>query len=222
MKKKINNNQNFLNFILIFFLGIILGIVIFGLLILPHAQAPAPSKLHNTIINLSSTGDEKMDLYFRAQITAPSSYFVTDDQMLDSFDSQGGMAPPRLVLMKNYQLIPNDKHENYLKDIWDYNKNDCISIWSTGGFSSVDEWTQLSGQGNKYGKSDYYETIKVGNRSAQLYKLKLRDGSIYVAYMPVSTENGGVSYFFMTCNENNKQDLASVIKSIKFRKDVKY
>lgn len=222
MAKIKQNNQNFLNSILIFALGIILGTVVFGLLILPHAQAPTSSKLNNNIINLSSTGDEKMNLYFRAQIIASSSYFVTDDQMLSSYDSQGGMAPPRLVLMKNYQFLPNEKQENYLKDIWDYNKNDCISIWSTGGFSSVDEWTQLSGQENKYGKSDFYETIEVGNRSAQLSKLKLRDGSIYVAYMPVSTENGGVSYFFMTCNENNKQDLVSVIKSIKFRKDIKY
>ncbi len=222
MISKTKKNQNLIKILLIFILGFFLGILIFGFLILPHAIAPSTSKINSNVINLSSTGDEKMDLYFKAQITAPSSYFVTDDQMLASYDSQGGMAPPRLILMKNYQYIPDAKKENYLKEIWDYNKNDCISIWSTGGIGSVDEWTQTIGQG-KYGKSETHDVIKVGERSAQLYKLKLNPGSIYVAWMPVSSlSEGGVSYFFITCNENNKEDLVSIIKSIKFLKDVKY
>jgi hypothetical protein len=167
-------------------------------------------------INLSSIDSKNPNAaYWKAQVFAPSNYYATDDEMLDSYDSQGGMAPPRLILMKNHQVVFN---EDYFKEISSGN-NDCIMIWSTGGFSSIDEWTNniLNNNGSLSNK----ESLTIDNRIATIYLLSGNNNKIFVGFLPVSNTNGRVSYFFNTCNTNNKSNFIDIIKSIKFTGDLK-
>lgn len=149
--------------------------------------------------------------YFVSQVTAPSSYYATDDNMLTAYDSQGGMAPPRLILSKGQQII-----DNYYQKITEELKNDCIVIWSTRSFESVDDWNKSVTQfeGNLLNP----EQISVGSRQASVYTLHMTSKDIYVGYLPIGNKEN-TSYYFHTCNTNNKSDFESVIKSIKFLSD---
>ena len=55
--------------------------------------------------------------------------------MLEDYNSQGGMAPPRLILMKNHQVFNNNYHE-----LMNNSANDCIVIFSTMSLNSINEW----------------------------------------------------------------------------------
>ncbi len=166
-------------------------------------------------INLSAVSDSTpQSEYFRAQIQVPSDYYATDDQMLDAYDSQGGMAPPRIILMKGYQILPN---ENYYTKVTDNPTNECIAIWSTLGFGSIDDWNQSITQ--FAGKLTDQVAIQVGQRQADMFLMTKASGNVYIAYLPIKGP-GGLSYYFNTCNTKNKTDFINVIKSIKFRGDL--
>lgn len=171
------------------------------------------SKTSNNI-NFSSWGDEERLKYFRGQITAPSDYFATSDNMVTYYGSQGGMAPPRIILTKNYQTLPKNLSDYSYMDFGD---NECILIWSTDGFSSINNW--VSDIGRADGSLVNKGTIAVGDRNAVLYQTSKGGKDKYVAYLPIGNKDG-TSYFFETCNLNNKIDFENVIKSIKFRPDL--
>lgn len=167
-------------------------------------------------INLAHHGyDDNFKIF---QIKYPASYFVTSDDMLGSYASQGGMAPPKLILMKNYQ-ISADKEPNYFYEITKNHKNDCIVIWSASDSDSIDDWNWLAS--DFVGTIENKEIISVGSRSADLYLSSKDTGNIYVAYLQINATNN-ISYYFHTCNANNKNDLVEVIKSIKFRGDINF
>ncbi len=165
-------------------------------------------------INLSSINSSDPLDYFGVQIIAPSTYFVTSDTMLESYDSQGGMAPPRLILMKNHQIFGNNYNEITTSSL-----NDCIVIWSTMSFNSIDEWN--GNVTNFKGELKNQETLEVGSRNASLYLRSMASGNIYTAFLAIGDKNK-TSYYFHTCNTNNKKDFVSVIKSMKFRRDNKF
>jgi hypothetical protein len=181
----------------------------------PHDEillnaSPSPSPLNLLTINSSNYSD---DNYGTFQIEYPSSYLATTDDMLTSYRSQGGMAPPRIILMKKYQVSAD---KNYFNDITNNSENECIAIWSTLGFDSIDKWNQ--NVPSFVGTLSNKETISVGNKSADLYLLSKSTGNVYVAYLQANKINNR-SYYFNTCNANNKNDFVNVIKSIKFRGD---
>ncbi|OGE14705.1 hypothetical protein A3F00_03505 [Candidatus Daviesbacteria bacterium RIFCSPHIGHO2_12_FULL_37_11] len=150
--------------------------------------------------------------YFRGQITAPSSYYVTTDDMLTSYDSQGGMAPPRLILMKRFQVF--SKYYDSINNP----SNECIAIWSTNGFRSADDWNNNLTQFE--GKLNNKEEFTIGTRTAEVYEVVKKGGNLFIGFLPIG--NNHTTYYFNTCNPNNKSDLLSVMKSIKFRGDIKF
>lgn len=196
--------------------GVVIGILIL-LLIYPNKVAAPGTTAEgmNEINNTFSSGDARIDDYFAFKISAPKEYFASTDQMLGSYLTVGGMAPPRLVLSKSQQILGDDNGD-FLSKVWNHNQNDCISIWTTGGLSKVDEWLDLPSR--EIGELSEKENVKSGSRNADVYKLKLKNGNIYVAFMPIKNDFS-TSYFFRTCNENNKEDLINVIKSLKLRID---
>lgn len=172
-------------------------------------------------INLSRENDTLA--YWGAQVMAPDNYFATDDIMLSNYDSQGGMAPPRVILMKNHQIL-NDKTTNYYEQLAKSQKDDCISIWTTMSMgkdprNALDAWnadiTQLKGQ------LVDKENIEIGNRTAQIYKMIRKEGDVYVGLLQIG-DKGDTSYYFKTCNVNNKTDFVNVIKSLKLRADINF
>jgi len=194
--------------IAIFILAVIL-VCVGGAYYFKQQQVKNSPTVMNTI-NLS-TGPNN---YFIAQITAPSDYFATDDSMMDDYNSQGGMASPRLILMKNHQVFNN----NYLK-LMNNSANDCIVIFSTMSFSNINEWDGTIT--NFKGELKNQEILDVGSRKAPLYLRSMTNKSIYTAFLPIG-DKSRTSYYFYTCNTNNKTDFINVIKSIKFRGDIKF
>lgn len=175
-------------------------------------QAKKSPTVMNTI-SLSSGPNN----YFRAQLIAPSDYFATDDSMIEDYSSQGGMAPPRLILMKNHQVFSN----SYYRNITTNASNECIIIFSTMSMGShaLDAWNTNITQFN--GQLTDKEVLAIGGRNAQIYKMVRKEGNIYVGLLEIGDKND-TSYYFHTCNTNNKTDFINVIKSMKFRGDIKF
>lgn len=146
-------------------------------------------------------------------VEIPYSYFVTSDEMLVDYDSQGGSAPPRLILMKGYQLLGE---RDYYDHIYKNPSSSCIALWSTKGFTKIDDWNQ--NVVNFKGPLLEQEDIPVGTRSAQIFKTKGELDDMYVGFLPIN-DSDNTSYFFNTCNTKNKSDLINTIKSLKFRGD---
>ena len=215
-KRKRKQQADFAKSAILFLSGIVIGILVI-LVMYPNkvTTSSGPKEGSNEINNTFSSGDARIDDYFAFKITAPKEYLATTDQMLSSYLTQGGMAPPRLVLNKNQQIAGTDNGD-FINKVWNYNANDCVSIWTTGGLGSIQECLDLSSL--EIGELSNKEITKAGKRDVDLYSLKLKNGNIYVAYMPIKN-NFSTSYFFRTCNQNNKEDLVNIIKSLKIRID---
>lgn len=147
-------------------------------------------------------------------IEIPYSYYVTSDEMLVSYDSQGGMAPPRLILMKGYQVMGED---DYMDHILNNPSFPCVAIWSTRAFEDGNDWNNLITQ-SKSPLSEI-ETINVGSRSAQIFETSNEFGKLYSGFLPINDAEQ-TSYYLHTCNDTNKSDLIDIMKSFKFRGDV--
>jgi hypothetical protein len=74
---------------------------------------------------------------------------------------------------------------------------------------------------NFKGELKNQEILEIGSRKALLYLRSMTSGNIYTAFLPIGDKNG-TSYYFYTCNINNKTDFINVIKSMKFRGDIKF
>ncbi len=168
-------------------------------------------------INFFSPGDEKRLAYFKGQITASSEYLVSSDDMVTYYGTQGGMAPPRLILTKSYQALPKKDYTDY--SYMDFGDNDCILVWSTNGFSTIEEWGETTESFD--GGLENKEPVNINSRIADVYRTTNKGKGKYVAYLPIGNTDG-TSYFFETCNLNNRNDLENIIKSIKFMPDLNY
>ncbi len=121
------------------------------------------------------------------------------------------MAPPRVILMRKYQVTTR----NYMKAL-EKTDDDCVAVWSTNGFTSIDDWMSLTGHTGTLTDLIY---VPINKRKAIVYRLKEADDDIFVGYLPIRNSDD-TSYFFHTCNAQNKQDLLWVIRSLKFRDDL--
>ena len=214
-KQKTSNNP--LKYIALLLAGFLLGFLLYNIVFPNKASAPKSSGGggKNEISVGFSSGDATTDRYFQFKIDAPKSYSASSDQLLTNYLSQGGMAPPRLILNKGDQYFW-DQDNKYLDKILSFGQEECISIWTTGGFGSIKDWLFLPyNQNVKLGQK---EEVKIGKRTAELYKMSVVGGSVYAAYLPIDSANK-YSYFFRTCNDKNKGDLEDIMKSLKLRVD---
>jgi hypothetical protein len=182
----------------------------------PITTSSKSPKSHIAVYNLNGGAPDLT--FFRSQISTSSDYFATVDTMMDSYKTQGGMAPPRIILMKGYQVNESDQggNINYFSSIHQ-TQNDCIVIWSTDGFDSIEGWN--NDVVDLKGILTDHQELSIGSRKVQLYKMTRKEGDIYVALLQIGNKRE-TSYYFHTCNTNNKSDFISVIQSIKFRDDV--
>ena len=197
------------------FFALVLGIVV-GILVAKNtASVITPYSPPGGVVNMQPLDMNKRDDFFGGAIIVPPGYFVTNDSMLVSYASQGGMAPPRVILMKGYQVLGE---EAYYDAVTKNPSHECIAMWTTGGVGSIDAWESdiLQFMGKRIEKTD----ISVGKRNAQVYTLEKKEGNIYEAMLQVSEKNGGTTYYFNTCNTKNKQDFTHVISSLKLRADL--
>lgn len=159
------------------------------------------------VVNANSSIIDKRGPYFTFQLKYPSKYFVTSDNMITSYDSQGGMAPPRLIFTKSNQPLGE---KNYW-DIWT-NSEDCILVWSTSGWNSIEDWDF----GNppeiiSKEKITVLSSYQADKRVVKYSDKQLNNLEVFVQ-LP---EN--VSYFFQTCNMNSEKDLEVILDNFRIR-----
>lgn len=160
-------------------------------------------------ITLFAGDNSSPSSYDRSQVRFPSNYFATLETALEADNSTGGMAPPRLILLKNDQALGS---KNYFDIITKQSQNDCIVIWSGNGITTIDQWSIFSG--SLVDKED----VVIGARKAIVYKMQRPQGNIYVGFLPIGNKDS-TSYYFHTCNTNNHTDFINVLKSIQFTAD---
>lgn len=169
-----------------------------------------PRSLTPWTINLQAGSSDLP--YFTAELKVPAGYYATDDDMLTAYDSQGGMAPPRLILMRNDQV-----HSDSFMEAIQKPDDDCVVVWSTQDFDDVNDWTELIGLTGLLTEQQFVPT---NERKAVTYRMTKTDREIYVGFLPVNNADN-TTYFFHTCNTENKKDFVSVIQSLKFRDDLR-
>lgn len=150
--------------------------------------------------------------FFGYQIKYPSKYVVTTDEMITSYNSQGGQAPPRMILTVGKQPLGSssstDGSVDYSKVL--NGQQDCVAIWTTLSFSSLNDWRNnvstgqkvqvLNSKEEKHGKYAFFvEDVMIGSVKKTEALLKLPQN---------------VTYYIHTCNMNNKSDLQFILDNL--------
>lgn len=184
-----------------------------------ETERPTPTKIIETAkqeelltVNAHTSIDDERGPYFTFQLKYPSKYLVTSDDMVTSYITQGGMAPPRLVFTKNTQPLGKSTYW----DVWDGNE-DCILVESTSGWNSIEDF-QIHGNT----AAEPPETVKqeqitiLGNLEADRRVVKYKDKQTNNLEVFVQLPET-VAYFFQTCNMNSEEDLDILLNNFKVR-----
>lgn len=207
----------------LFFL-LLLIVFISGMVLQKYNTMVKDTKKLNTV---NAHTSDNPNLTF--QIKYPSTYFATSDEMLMSYDSQGGLAPPRLLLTKGVQPLGTNT-EGFI-DYRNVLKNDsCIMVWSTEGYTTFDDWEylvypleiplDLGGIESKRNDVNVISTLskKIGKFEVLIREVK--DATYpqrMEALVKIPEDKKDTSYFFHTCNTSNKEDLNTVLQNFDVR-----
>jgi hypothetical protein len=155
---------------------------------------------------------------FGYSIKYPEKYQVTTGDEIVYKGSQGGMAPPLLFLTEGYRpLAENDADDkNYTTRYQKVIKRgaNCILVWSTKGFPEIERWEEML---------YYQQPFKIISESIEnIGSLNFTTRQLENVYGSEILESyvnfGEQSYYFNTCNQNNKSDLETVLSSFKLTK----
>lgn len=152
-------------------------------------------------VNASNVSTEDSTYpYLTFQVKYNSKYIVTSDDMLTAFDTQGGSAEPRLVFSLNKQYMDGstDLGNNYIK------------IWSTTGYTSIDDWIESS-----YSVASSDE-INRGDFVIKKYEVKYEDSDSnnMVAFVSLPED---VTYFFECGSGVSEKDFNEILNSFEVR-----
>ena len=152
------------------------------------------------------------DPYFSYQLSFGQRYTATSDEMLTDFRSQGGSAPPRLILSTGLQPLSTGTEQVSPWQLVEDNGNDCIIVWSTSGFTSFDDWNNLQGKSFQVVSEKPY-TSK--NHRFDLRTVKDETGKEKFQALVKFPED--ITYLFTTCNTANQSDLETVLETFDVR-----
>ena len=163
--------------------------------------------------SFSYEGDETNTKYSIFQVKYNSRYFVTSDDMLTSYKTQGGSAAPRLLFSTDIQPLGT---VNYVK-LLSQNNGQTIAIWSTIGLDNIEEWLDQRGITNPITVSE--EEITVGEYVFEKMTLSsdAKSQNFVVAYLALPND---YSYFFETNNTSAEKDLVFMLNNFDMRGDV--
>ena len=151
---------------------------------------------------------------WRFGIQYPARYLVTSDDMLTSYGSMGGSAPPRLSLTTGTQPVEGNVS---IGDRLHVGDQDFITIWSTLGFHSVSEWERFGALG--LGSST---VVSSAMQHLGAFDFLVREvtfaggGSVhrFEAFLQLPQD---LSYYFLTCNAHSQTDLTTILASFRVR-----
>jgi hypothetical protein len=177
----------------------------------PSAIASPSPQIQQLTVNAGG-GSSSLPASWHFQVLYPSTYFVTDDDMLVGFNSQGGIAPPRLSFTKGAQLMAlNPNVFQFLQE----GDRDCILIWSTLGFSSISDWEHIIWPDNPTTVVSEH-TQQLGTFTFVIRELAPRGASAHSFEAFVQLPQN-LSYFFDTCNANTQADMLAMLQTFRVR-----
>lgn len=186
----------------------------------PLVSNTQPSEL--ITINYSSGMSQPEDDYLSYQIRFPSDYVAVSGDMMTYFRTQGGMAPPTLVLIKPteysnlYSTIASEGDLSESNLIYEQETdNRCLKIWNTKGFISQDLWYDHV-EIEDY-TIDKEETKKLGRHTFEIRYITTEWSSPTVKKTAFLSLGEDVTYFFETCDEDKEDDFESVLENFTIR-----
>ena len=158
-------------------------------------------------------GGEKTEIT-TFQIKYNSRYFVTSDEMLTHYKTQGGSAEPRLVLTTEIQPLGTVGYAKLLSQ----KEGRCIVIQSGSGYDNIQEWLDLYGNSNPATVVSQ-EEITVGEYVFEktILSSDAKSQNFVVAYLPLSDD---YSYFFETNSTDAEKDLVFILNNFDLRGDI--
>jgi len=169
------------------------------------------------VVNSHGSAIGKSSYYLTFQLKYPSKYFVTSDDMVTFYGTQGGMAPPRLIFTRDTQPLG----EKTYWDVWNSGE-DCIIVWSTTGFDSIEDFQNTKNPKNGSAKppkiiSKEEITILGGYQAdKRVVKYSHKQSNNIDVFVRFPED---VAYFFQTCNMNSEKDLEILLNNLKIRAD---
>jgi hypothetical protein len=152
------------------------------------------------------------------KIDYPSDYAVVNDEMITSYISSGGMAPPMIILTKELSRVV----ENYYKYLTE-NGGDCIFVSDRNFY----EFTDFDIEYNNENLSPVHKGYgirsekNIDQNGFNMIKQELDffdesvDSSRYM--IVVSVPNEERKLYFSTCGDSNEDDLDFVISTLNTR-----
>jgi hypothetical protein len=134
--------------------------------------------------------------------------------MITRFDTQGGLAPPRLVFTVGAQLM--GLHET-VDDLLKAGNQDCIMIWSTRGFTSLADWegsTLIPVVGSLSVVSEGSQKLGSFTFDVREVAAQGRAEHLFEAFVQLP---GDLSYYFNTCNASSHADLLTILQTFQVR-----
>ncbi|NTU47013.1 hypothetical protein HGA88_05290 [Candidatus Roizmanbacteria bacterium] len=185
---------------------------------------PKPSSGLNTVNMSMLTSDDpnssagKAALDFGFRVRFPARYYATTDEMMTSYLSQGGKAPPRILLTIEKQpldtMVSGTDYIDYTKVI--KSGKECIAIWTTQGFSTFEAWRSIN--------ADEFQSPVIASTSEKKmgkYSYKIED--VRYSHENISRREAllvlpeGVDYYIHTCSMSNIDDLDIVLNNLDIR-----
>ena len=165
-------------------------------------------------VNTHTPIDDETTPYLTFQVKYPSKYFVTSDDMITSYVSMGGMAPPRLAFTVGRQwLYRYSKDGSWFPGIGD--EEDCILIWSTCGWDLIEDF-QTHGSAGKPPRTISQKNIKIDDYKIdrRVVRYENSESNNVEAFIKLPER---VAYFFQTCNTNSEKDLDVMLETFDVR-----
>lgn len=195
MKKETKNINN----VFISLVFILVGIV------LCYFYMTYYKRMETLTVNASGVSTEDYaSKYLAFQVKYSSKYFVTSDDMLTAYDSQGGSAMPRLVFTTGEQYL----------DINSDLGNHYIEIWSTIGYSTLDDWIINSNRSSYDIVSE--DEMDRGDFVIEKYVVKYVDSNSnnMVAFISLPED---VTYFFECGSGVSEENFDEILNSFELR-----
>lgn len=180
-----------------------------------------------SVANVHGPTNGDSDARFQTfQIRFPSRYVVTPGQLWVWYQSQGGMAPPALVLVAGSQPLAYDSRNRADEDAgangdwWPrYQRilasgEDCILIWRTDQLSIADARTLV--------RDDPYTIANIETEQIGVYRIMRRSILDAGSHQEredalLSLPDSTTSYYLETCNMHSRRDLQEVLRSFAIR-----
>lgn len=141
--------------------------------------------------------------YGKFQLKYNPKYFATSGDMLTPYDTLGGMAPPVLTFTPK-------------KQAFSYEGNDYISIYSTLGFDSFEDWIDLLNSDLDYNVINEWEIDKedfiISKKSIEIEGTN--PSILFIAYISLPERT---SYFFECGSAVSEKDFDQMLNSFKIR-----